>query len=294
MTNNWINKLPPIGFGTYLIPNNICEHIIFKAINVGYRHIDTAELYENEDGIGKGISNAIKNNIVKRKELFITSKVWPNKNYNDTIKTFNISLDKLNLEYLDLYLIHAPFEKKNRLDQWSALIDLKKNGKLKSIGVSNYGILHINEIEESGLILPDANQIEFHIWSQKPKLIKFLNSKNIKIIAYSSLIPLINWREKEGQKHLKTNEMIEESKDYNSIIKKIARKKNISEAQVLLKWVLNKGISILPKTTNEKHLISNYNLFSFEINKDEMLLLDSLDKSQSVAWGPLNDLTITT
>ncbi len=291
-TNEWIKKLPSVGFGTYLIPDNICESIVFKALNSGYRHLDTAELYQNEIGIGKGIKKA-KNEIgLQREKVFITSKVWPDKNYKETLMALDKSLSRLKLNYLDLYLIHAPFDKNKRLEQWNALIDLKKHGKVKAIGVSNYGINHIKEIELKGLQIPEANQIELHIWSAKKQLTTFLKSKKIKIIAYSSLIPLSNWREKDGQNHFKTKEMIIDSSSKNSLLKEIATKKNISEAQLLLKWAIKKNYAILPKSTNEYHLKENINLFSFDIDKNEMDSLDSLDKNQSIAWGGAGDLTL--
>jgi 2,5-diketo-D-gluconate reductase A len=177
--------MPSIGFGTYLINNKEIEHVIDRALNIGYRHIDTAEVYRNEQGIGTALQNSLPGLSIKREDIFITSKVFPGnpswgreaKDYKATVKACEDSLSRLKLEFLDLYLIHAPFTSEHRLGQWEALCDLKKAGKVKSIGVSNFNNKHIEEITNSGLETPEVNQIELHPWCQKEKLVSFLNQK---------------------------------------------------------------------------------------------------------------------
>mgnify|MGYP005692793377 FL=1 len=167
--------MPTIGFGTYLISDSDAPKAINSAIKIGYRHIDTAEVYRNEVGIGLGLKDSFNQFFLKRDDIFITSKVFPGnpswgreaKNYKMCIEACDNSLERLNLDYLDCYLIHAPFCKDLRLEQWKALCDLKKTGKTRTIGVSNYSQSHIQEIINAGLEVPEFNQIELHPWCQK-------------------------------------------------------------------------------------------------------------------------------
>jgi len=201
-------QIPVVGFGTYLINADEAKNFVFNALQCGYRHVDTAEGYGNETGVGYAIKKAQNELSLKRGELFVTSKVWPgNEAWGQTLKThdliiqsLNSSLKNLDLDYLDLYLIHAPFAKSKRLEQWNALVELQKQGKVRAIGVSNFNKTHIEEIISAGLPIPDVNQIELHPWTQKPELISYLNDNGIIPIAYSSLAPLAEWRSKEVRK----------------------------------------------------------------------------------------------
>ena len=165
--NNTIS-MPMIGLGTWLIPNDDAEQISTNALNLGYRHIDTAQVYRNEEGIGKALTSSS----IPRDDIFITTKMWPGmfgqeepfQNFQGVIHACDESLKLLQINEIDLYLIHNPFAKDNRLEQWEAMIELKKQGKVKHIGVSNYNVKHIQEIETAGLEMPAANQIEIHPW----------------------------------------------------------------------------------------------------------------------------------
>ncbi|MEM7183707.1 MAG: aldo/keto reductase [Spirochaetota bacterium] len=286
------SNMPLVGFGTYLVSNEEAENIIYTSIKCGYRHIDTAQGYFNEEGIGKAIQKAISENIIKREDLYITTKLWPGneawgqepKNYEDTFIAFTISLEKLHLEYMDLYLIHAPFAENHRIEQWEALINLQSSGKTKDIGVCNYNIHHFEEIKNRGLPLPTINQIELHPWSQKPELLAYMKQNSIKPMAYSSLVPLSTWREKPGQDSSKTAEMKSEGKDNKSPIKKIAERLHVSEAQVLLRWAIEQNIPVIPKSTNLKRMEQNLDLYSFELNSTDMNALQKEDKGSGVAW----------
>ena len=285
--------IPTIGFGTFLINNDDCKTSVYKAIQAGYRHIDTAEGYENEQGVGEAIQQAIDDGLIKREDIYVTTKLFPGnpqwnipgKTYDDVILAANKSLKKLNLDYIDLYLIHAPFPKEQRLDQWKALLDLKKAGKTKSVGVCNYNIHHINEIKEANLELPENNQIELHPWSQKPELVKYLKDNSISITAYSSLIPLSNWR-KDGGKYVegKPSEWTSEGTKDDSPFKIMANKYKVTEAQILLKWAIQKGYKILPKSVSEERIRQNFDLFSFEIDQDDMNHVENMDKGDGIAW----------
>jgi 2,5-diketo-D-gluconate reductase A len=284
--------LPQIGFGTYLIPDDEVELACYTALKVGYRHLDTAEWYKNEAGIGRTITRAKSTLGLDRRDIFVTTKLWPGnpqrgmetKDYAGTVAAFDASLQRLELDYVDLYLIHAPFAIDERLDQWRACCDMKKAGKARFVGLANYRESHIAEIENAGLPLPDANQIELHPWFQRPELISFLRRKNISIIAYSSLLPLANWRGKPGQNSGKPDDMKLEGMALDSPFKMMAAKHSVTEAQLLLKWGLQKGYAVLPKTVDESRMRENLDLQHFTIDDQDIAAFDVMDRGDGVAW----------
>ena len=212
---NGETAIPAVGFGTYLISNDDAEGAIRSAIGVGYRHIDTASGYRNEETVGAGIRQGLKAEGLSRADLFVTAKLWPGnpawgdapKSGAQTLEECDASLSRLGLEYVDLYLIHAPYGGDMRLDQWRALLELQASGKARSVGVSNFNESHLDEIAAAGLPMPDANQIELHPWSQKPALLAHMAKYAIAPIAYSSLVQLSTWRAEPGQESAKTDEM---------------------------------------------------------------------------------------
>jgi len=287
--NNHI--IPRIGLGTYNMNSNEAEEMSYAALEYGYRHIDTAAVYRNEDGVGRALKRIFDDTNLVRKDITITTKLWPGglvkvdriKNREGTIKSLDKSLRNLDLDYVDLYLIHSPHGKSKRLDQWETLLSQQEQGKVKNIGVSNWGINHIEELNDKGFPLPSANQIELHPWSQKPELVSYLEEKGIDIIAYSSLVPLSTWRHKDGENSLKTDEMYKDSEDVESPFKKLAFKYDVTEAQVLLKWALQLGYAILPKSIQLERMKNNFDL-NFIIDEDDMLIIKNLDRGGSVTW----------
>ncbi|MCB0711732.1 MAG: aldo/keto reductase [Ignavibacteriae bacterium] len=249
--------MPLMGFGTYQLSVDQAEFCVKEAINSGFRHIDSAEGYNNEEGTGKGIQQAG----ISRDDLFVTTKLFPgysqwgvpDRNYDQTIETLKKQLKQLQLEYVDLYLIHGPMSEL-RLEQWAALIELKKLGLTKHIGVSNYNEKRIQEIFDADLTKPEANQIEFHPLYAHVELTRFMKEHNISPIAYSSLAPLSTWRIEEGQ----GGEVLAEiKKESQTVIKDIAAKLNIPEAKVLLRWGLQHGYSVLTKSSKPERIREN-------------------------------------
>ena len=283
--------VPRIGLGTYNMNSQEAEDMTYAAIKYGYRHIDTAAVYRNEDGVGRALKRIYEDTDLKRSDLTITTKLWPGglvkvdrvKNNVGAIKSLDKSLRNLDVDYVDLYLIHSPHAKKQRLEQWETLLTQQEQGKMKNVGVSNWGIHHIEELNNKGYPLPSANQIEIHPWSQKPELVSYLKENDIDIIAYSSLVPLSTWRHKDGENSLKTNEMYKDGNNLESPFKKLASQYDVTEAQVLLKWALQLGYAVLPKSIRIDRMQDNFDL-DFKINEEDMNLIEQLDRGGSVTW----------
>lgn len=286
-------EIPYVGFGTYLIADDDAAAAVSEAIRAGYRHIDTAEAYQNESGVGAGIRRALAAGDISRAELFVTTKLWPGnpawgqppKTTESTIASLGESLERLQLDYVDLYLIHAPFGRDERIAQWRGLVELYRQAKARAIGVSNFSPTHIEELKAAGLPMPTANQIELHPWSQKPELVRYLNENGITPIAYSSLVPLSTWRTAAGQASAKTDRMKADGARADAPFKVMARKYGVSEAQVLLRWAVQKGYPVLPKSTNPDRIRENADVFGFTIDEDDMAAIEKMDRGDGVAWS---------
>jgi 2,5-diketo-D-gluconate reductase A len=230
---------------------------------------------------------------LSRSDIFVTTKLWPGnaawgqtpKTTATTIASLDESLARLGLDYVDLYLIHAPFDAADRLAQWRGLVALKEQKKARSIGVSNFNIRHLEALEAAGLPRPEANQIELHPWSQKPELVRYLDAHGIVPIAYSSLVPLSTWRVAPGHDSAKTAAMKMDSARADSPFKALAAKYGVSEAQVLLRWGVQKGYPVLPKSTNPNRLRQNADIFSFALDDADMTAIERLDRGDGVAWS---------
>lgn len=286
---NETTRIPAVGFGTYLVSPEDAPGAIETAIKIGYRHIDTASGYRNEEAVGAGIRAGLSATGLARNDLFVTAKLWPgNPAWGDTPKTgaetiseCEKSLKRLGLDYVDLYLIHAPYGGDQRIPQWQALVELQQAGKTRAIGVSNYNQSHLEEIRVAGLPAPDANQIELHPWSQKPDLLAHMAQNGISPIAYSSLVPLSTWRTEEGQDSAKTDEM----KADGDVFVAMAAKYGVSEAQLLLRWGVQNGYAVLPKSLNPDRMRQNLSLAGFEIDAADMAKMAMMDRGGGVAWA---------
>jgi 2,5-diketo-D-gluconate reductase A len=286
-------EIPLLGFGTYLIDDHEAAAAVRAAIGAGYRHIDTAEGYQNESGVGVGIRQASEAESLTRADLFVTTKLWPGnpawgqvaKTTDTTVTSLDQSLERLGLDYVDLYLIHAPFGHDARLAQWRGLVELQRQGKARAIGVSNFSIQHLEELKAAGLPKPAVNQIELHPWSQKPELVHYLEANGILPIAYSSLVPLSSWRTAEGQSSAKTDRMKADGEQPDAPFKLMAAKYGVSEAQVLLRWAIQKGYPVLPKSTSPERIRSNADIFGFSIDDADMAAIARMDRGGGVAWA---------
>lgn len=285
-------EIPVIGLGTYQVDDDAVQALVCQALTLGYRHIDTAEGYHNEAGVGRAIQQYLKQGLTPREDIFITSKLWSGnadwgqvpKTYEASLAAFETSLDKLQLDYLDLYLIHAPFKAQDNVAQWRALVHLKKTGRVRYIGVSNFAQTHIEDLLAAGLPKPDVNQIELHPWSQKPELVAYMKSKNILPMAYSSLVPLANWRREPRLESAKTESMMTLSQDSSYLINTLAKKYQVSQAQLLLRWALELGFAVIPKSLNSNHLADNLELFHFKLDGIDINELAQLDLGDGVSW----------
>lgn len=247
-------KIPLVGFGTYKLvnENNQACNLVKEAIKAGYRIIDTASFYDNEEGVGKGLAESG----VDRKDLFLTSKVWiDDDGYENTLKAFDKSLKKLGVDYLDLYLVHWPTEKIK--ETWRALEDLYRQKKVRAIGVCNCTVEQLESIIEFADINPMINQVELHPSRTEKELLKICKRHNIIVEAWSPLM--------RGQLMS------------NSIIEDLAKKYNKSEGQIILRWHLQNNVIAIPKTSNTSRIRENLDIFDFEISKDDMKKIDSLN-----------------
>ncbi|MCG7313863.1 aldo/keto reductase [Priestia flexa] len=258
-------EMPWFGLGVFKVEDG--QQVIDSvkwAINAGYKSIDTAKIYENEEGVGQ----AIKEAGVPREDLFITTKVWnADQGYESTLEAFETSLNKLGLDYLDLYLIHWPVEGKYK-DTWRALEKLYKDGKVKAIGVSNFQIHHLEDLMKDAEIKPMVNQVELHPLLTQVELRDFCKKDDIQIEAWSPLAQ---------------GELLD-----NAVLKEIADKHGKSTAQVILRWDLQSEIVTIPKSIKEHRIVENASIFDFELSQEDMAKINELNKNHRVGPDPDN------
>ena len=266
--NNGV-EIPWIGLGVFKVKDG--EEVVSSvktAIKNGYRSIDTAAAYRNEEGVGEAIRQSLEEGDISRKDLFITSKVWnADQGYESTLLAYENSLKRLGLDYLDLYLIHWPVVGKY-IDTWRALEKLYKEKKVRSIGVSNFHIHHLKDLFQAGEIVPSIDQVEFHPRLAQKELRKFCKEQGIQFEAWSPLM--------QGQLF------------DNPILKALGEKYNKSVAQVIIRWDLEKGVVTIPKSTKETRIVENSDVFDFNLSKEDLEQIDLINEDRRVGPDPDN------
>jgi 2,5-diketo-D-gluconate reductase A len=257
--NNGV-EMPILGFGVFQVTDQEeCERIVLDAIQTGYRLIDTAAIYLNEEAVGR----AIKKSGVPREELFITTKVWvQDAGYENTKKAFERSLQRLQLDYLDLYLIHQPYGDVH--GSWRAMEELYNEGKIKAIGVSNFHPDRVIDLIIHNKVVPAVNQIETHPFHQQTETQQFLQENNVQIESWGPFA--------EGKNDLFTNELLAS----------IGQKYNKTVAQVVLRWLTQRGVVAIPKSVRKERMEENFNSLDFQLSQEDMDVIATLDQKASL------------
>ena len=260
--NNGV-EMPILGFGVYQIPDyDECKRAVLDALETGYRLIDTAAAYFNEKAVG----DAIKESGINRKELFITTKLWINNaGYENAKKGFETSMEKLQLDYLDLYLIHQPFG--DYYGSWRAMEELYENKKVRAIGVCNFYPDRLMDLAEHNKIKPAINQIETHPFFQREYDNEIMKNYGTQIESWGPFA--------EGRGDMFTNPILSE----------IGKKYNKSTAQVILRWLIQRNVVVIPKSVHKERMIENFNIFDFELSADDMDKIKSMDTGKSLFFS---------
>lgn len=256
--NNGV-EMPILGFGVYQVPDLAeCERSVAQALEVGYRLLDTAAAYENEEAVGK----AIRSSGVARAELFVTTKLWiQDAGYESAKRAFQRSLDRLQLDYLDLYLIHQPFG--DVYGAWRAMEELYREGRIKAIGVSNFQPDRVMDLIVHNEVVPAVDQIETHPFHQQVETQKFLHDNQVQIESWGPFA--------EGR-----NDIF-----HNDVLLSLAQKHGKSVAQVILRWLTQRGVVAIPKSVHKERIGENFDVFDFELGADDMRAITALDSKQS-------------
>ena len=254
-------EMPYLGLGVYLSEDGQeVVNAVKWALESGYRHIDTASIYKNEAGVGQGVEESP----VAREDIFVVSKVWnSDQGYDSTLRAFDDSLNRLNMDYLDLYLVHWPVAGKYK-DTWRALERLYREKRIRSIGVSNFLQHHLEDLLSVAEIVPMVNQMEFHPFLVQQDLLNYCKTNRIQYEAWSPMM--------QGKIFGMEN------------FKKLAAKYNKSIAQIVLRWDLQKGVITIPKSAKKERIVGNADIFDFELSTEDVAFLDSLDRGQR--FGP--------
>ncbi|AYG60879.1 aldo/keto reductase [Rhizobium jaguaris] len=263
ITFNDGNSIPQVGLGVWQTPENVAPMAVSTALKAGYRHVDTAAIYANEDGVGEGL----RQSGVARKDIFLTTKLWNEaQGFDSTLKAFDESLKRLGTDYVDLYLIHWPSPHRGRyLDTWKAFLRIKEEGRARSIGVSNFAKEHLDRIIGETGVTPVLNQIELHPTFQQKGLREVHDKLGIKTQSWSPL----------GQGKLLDN----------AVIGKVAAKHGRTPAQVVIRWHMDNGLIVIPKSVTPSRIEENFKVFDFELDADDLAEIAKLD-SAGARIGP--------
>lgn len=264
-------EIPVVGFGTYEMEGKQAYDAVKAALETGYRHIDSAAWYENEREVGQAILDFCKESGVPREEIFYTTKLKLNNGYAKVKAAIKRSLDECGLGYIDLYLIHGPIGgPQARKESWQAICDVQKEeGTLKTCGISTYGVKHIREMETYGLPMPVVHQIDLHPFQTRQAIVVASKKHGMTMEAWAPLVRAMRF-------------------DHWAIVR-MAKEHKKEPAQILLRYSLQKGYVPLPKTANKNRIVSNTNIFDFELTEVEMADLDGLDEGLVTDWDPTTE-----
>ncbi len=256
--NNGI-QIPQLGYGVWKVSDSEVAVAVEQAMDTGYRLIDTATIYGNESGVGQAIANSV----IAREELFITTKVWnADQGYDNTLRAFDASLEKLGLTEVDLYLIHWPTPKFDTyIETYKALEKLYKDGRAKAIGVCNFDIEHLERMMDECDVVPAVNQVECHPFLQQTELRTFCEEHDIQVEAYSPLMNGMNIME-------------------HSVIQELAKKHGKTPAQIILRWHIQSDLVVIPKTVTPSRMKENLSVFDFELSASDMAFIATLDRGE--------------
>ena len=267
------HAIPRLGLGVWLISSGkSCESAVRAALDAGYRHIDTAAFYGNEESVGK----AIRDSGIARDEIYLTTKLW-NSDHGNPERALDRSLGKLKMDFVDLYLIHYPVPE--RLRSWRALAGLRSGGKARSIGVSNFTIRHLTELLANSDTIPAVNQVELHPYLYQRELLDFCHEKNIVIEAYSPLT--------HGER-LNDAKLVAIARRYakGSMSKSSQSAGSKSPAQILIRWALQHDVVVIPKSAKRERIIEDADVFDFGISAEDMRTLDGFNENLRTCWDP--------
>jgi 2,5-diketo-D-gluconate reductase A len=259
--------IPQLGFGVWQVPDDEVDAAIATALDVGYRSIDTARIYGNEDGVGRAVAATD----VPRDDLFVTTKVWnDDQGHDSTLAAFDTSMKRLGLEVLDLYLIHWPTPKKDRyVDTWKALLELRASGRVKAVGVCNFNVEHLQRLLDETGELPAVNQVELHPYLQQQALREFHEANGVRTEAYS---PLASGGSVLG----------------DGTIAEVAAKHDVTPAQAILRWHTQLGNVVIPKSVTPSRIAENFDLFGFELDDEDLSTFARLDRGERTGADPLD------
>jgi diketogulonate reductase-like aldo/keto reductase len=257
--------IPLLGLGVFRVDEGAAvEAAISAALSYGYRHIDTATIYKNEEGVGRAIAASG----IDRSDLFVTTKLWnSDQGYEPALAAINTSLAKLRLDYVDLYLVHWP-KPEHMEETWRAMEEIQRSGKARAIGVSNFLPEHIDQLAETATVMPSINQIEFHPHLQSPELVAYCEAHNIVLEAWSPL---------------KAGRIIDDPE-----LQAIADVHGVTVPQVVLRWMLQRGVVAIPKSVSPSRIAQNADLYGFELSPDEVARINAMDRNDRVGPDPAN------